>query len=193
MRRTPLIALPCLLAALPALAFQQVEVKAPGALAGVQQVHVAPAAVELPEAKRFDRRGDSPRPVLERDAEARAADLVAALRRGFERNFTVVDAPGPGVLVVQPTLTRLDASRPTMADYQREPGLSFESVYAGGAAVRFRLERDGQEVAVLEDRYMGSFSDGAPRIGVWQDADRAFSMWSRQLPRWVEQPKTVRR
>lgn len=194
MRRLPLIAaLPALLAALPASAFQQVEVRLPAALAQVQQVYIAPATLELPEARRFDRRGDGPRPVLERDAEARAADLVAALRRGFDRGFTVVDAPGPGVLVVQPTLTRLESSRPTMADYQREPGLGFESVYAGGAAVRFRLERDGQEVAVLEDRYMGSFSDGTPRVGIWQDADRAFSQWARRLPAWVAQPRTAGR
>jgi hypothetical protein len=80
-----------------------------------------------------------------------------------------------------------------MADYQREPGLGFESVYAGGAAVRFRLERDGQEVAVLEDRYMGSFSDGVPRGGIWQDPDRAFSQWARRLPAWVAQPRTAGR
>ena len=105
----------------------------------------------------------------------------------------VVDAPGPGVLVVETTLTRLESSRPTMADYQREPGLGFESVYAGGAALSVRLSRDGSEVASLSDRYVGSFSDGTPRIGIWQDTDRAFTRWSRQLPSWVAQPETASR
>ena len=166
----------------------------PAALSNVQSVHVAPVAVELPAAtRRAGARGDEPRPVAARDAEAKAAELTAALRRGFAKDFTVVDAPGPGVLVIEATLTRLEASRPTMADYHREPGLGFESVYAGGAAVNIRLSRDGSDVAVLQDRYTGTFGDGTPRIGIWQDTDRAFTVWSRQLPRWVEQPETAAR
>lgn len=183
------------LIATPALAFDETQLLQPGALAGVQQVYVAPTALALPEpAGRFERRrGHGERPVTAKDAQAKADDLTAALRRGFDRNFTLVDAPGPGVLVVEPTLTRLEASRPTMADYREEPGLSFESVYAGGAGFSVRLVRDGRDVAVLQDREVGSFSDGSPRIGIWQDADRAFSMWSRQLPAFVEQPKTAAR
>lgn len=192
MRKTVL--LPLALIALPALAFDQAQVMQPAALANVQSVHVAPVKVELPApAGRFDTRGAGPRPVTPRDAQAKADDLAAALRRGFGKEFTLVDAPAPGVLVVEATLTRLEASRPTMADYHREPGLGFESVYAGGAAVTVRLSRDGQEVALVQDRHVGSFVDGQPRIGVWQDTDRAFSMWSRQLPNWVAQPQTASR
>jgi len=192
MRKPLLIALALL--ATPALAFDQAQVMQPAALANVQSVHIAPVTLELPAAaRRGDRHGDAPRPVASRDAEAKAADLTAALRRAFANDFTVVDAPGPGVLVIETTLTRLEASRPTMADYQREPGLGFESVYAGGAAVDVRLSRDGSDIAVLKDRYVGSFGDGTPRIGVWQDTDRAFSLWSRQLPSWVAQPETASR
>jgi len=192
MRKPLLLALA--LIALPSLAFDQAQVMQPAALADVRSVHIVPVAVELPAAaRRGDRRGDAPRPVTVRDAEAKAAELTAALRRGFAKDFTVVDAPGPGVLVIETTLTRLEASRPTMADYHREPGLGFESVYAGGAAVDVRMTRDGSDIAVLKDRYVGSFSDGSPRIGVWQDTDRAFSQWSRQLPVWVAQPETASR
>jgi hypothetical protein len=192
MRKPLLLALA--LIAIPALAFDQAQVMQPAALSNVQSVHIAPVALELPAAtRRGDRRGDAPRPVAASDAETKAGDLTAALRRAFAKNFTVVDAPGPGVLVIEATLTRLEASRPTMADYHREPGLGFESVYAGGAAMDVRLSRDGSDVAVLKDRYVGSFGDGTPRIGVWQDADRAFSRWSRQLPAWVAQPETASR
>lgn len=192
MRKPLLLALA--LIALPALAFDKAQVMQPAALSNVRSVYVAPVALELPAAeRRNDRRADAPRPVTARDAETRAAELTAALRRGFAKDFTVVDAPGPDVLVVEATLTRLESSRPTMADYQREPGLGFESVYAGGAALSVRLSRDGSEVASLSDRYVGSFSDGTPRIGVWQDSDRAFSRWSRQLPSWVAQPETASR
>jgi hypothetical protein len=183
------------LVATPALAFDAQQVLQPAALAGVQQVYVAPAVLALPEpAGRFERRrGYGVRPVTANDAQVKADDLTAALRRGFDRDFTVVDAPGPGVLVVEPTLTRLEATRPTMADYHEEPGLSFESVYAGGAGFSVRLARDGRDVALIQDRYVGSFSDGSPRIGIWQDTDRAFSMWARQLPAFVEQPATAAR
>lgn len=192
MRKPLLLALA--LIAMPALAFDQAQVMQPAALSNVQSVHIAPVALELPAAtRRVGTRGDEPRPVTARDAETKAADLTAALRRAFAKDFTVVDAPGPGVLVIEATLTRLEASRPTMADYHREPGLGFESVYAGGAAVDVRLSRDGSDIAVLKDRYVGSFSDGTPRIGVWQDADLAFSRWSRQLPSWVAQPETASR
>jgi len=192
MRKPLLLALA--LIAMPALAFDQAQVMQPAALANVRSVHIAPVVVDLPAAdRRAGARGDAPRPVAPRDAEAKAADLTTALRRGFEKDFTVVDAPAPGVLVVEATLTRLEASRPTMADYHREPGLGFESVYAGGAAVDVRLSRDGSDLAVLKDRYVGSFGDGSPRIGVWQDTDRAFSLWSRQLPAWVAQPETASR
>jgi hypothetical protein len=191
--RTPLL-LSLALFALPALAFDQAQVMQPAALSNVQSVYVAPVGLELPAgARRGDRRTDAPRPVATKDAEAKAADLTAALRRGFAKDFNVVDAAAPGVLVVEATLTRLEASRPTMADYHREPGLGFESVYAGGAAMNVRLSRDGSDIAVLKDRYVGSFADGTPRIGVWQDTDRAFTMWSRQLPTWVAQPETAAR
>jgi hypothetical protein len=192
MRKPLLLALA--LVAMPALAFDQAQVMQPAALSNVQSVHIAPVTLELPTAaRRVGTRGDEPRPVTARDAETKAADLTAALRRAFAKDFTVVDAPGPGVLVIEATLTRLEASRPTMADYHREPGLGFESVYAGGAAMDVRLSRDGSDVAVLKDRYVGSFGDGTPRIGVWQDTDRAFSRWSRQLPAWVAQPETASR
>ena len=191
--RKPLL-LSLAMIALPAFGFDQAQVMQPAALSNVQAIHVAAVALELPApTRRSDRRGDAPRPVTPRDAEAKAADLTAALRRGFAKDFTVVDAPGPGVLVVEAKLTRLEASRPTMADYHREPGLGFESVYAGGAALDVRLTRDGSDIAVLKDRYIGSFGDGTPRIGVWQDTDRAFSLWSRQLPSWVAQPETASR
>ena len=186
--------LPLTLLAMPALGFDKASVAQPSALSGVTSVYVAPAALALPEpSSRFDRRGDQPRGVTPSDAQAKADELTAALRRGFDKDFDLADAPGPGVLVVEPTLVRLESSRPTMADYQREPGLSFESAYAGGAAVRVTLSRDGNEVGQIEDRYTGNFGDGTPRIGIWQDADRAFSMWSRQLPAFVEQPATARR
>ena len=192
MRTTALLAL--VLVATPALAFDDKTVSNPAALSGVERVFIAPTAVDLPAAShRFERRNGGIRPVLPSDAESRAAALTAELKRGFRRDFELADEPGPGVLVIEPTLTRLESSRPTMADFKQEPGLGFESTFAGGAAVTLRLVRDGEEVAVLKDRYAGNFSDGQPRIGIWQDTDRAFSRWSRTVPAFVAQPQTAGR
>lgn len=184
------------LAALPAaaLAFDQVRIADPAALQGVRQVYVAEVALDLPEpAHRFALRSGEPRPVRPQDAAAQAAALGAALRRGLDRDFELVTAPGPGVLVLRPTLDGLASSRPTFADFDRQPGLSFRSFYAGGASLRLQLERDGRPVAEISDRYTGSLADGMPRIGVWQDSERAFSRWSRQLPEVVRQPTLAAR
>ena len=184
------------LAALPAaaLAFDQVRIADPTALQGVRQVYVAEVALDLPEpTHRFALRSGEPRPVRPQDAAAQAAALGAALQRGLGRDFELVAAPGPGVLVVRPTLDGLASSRPTFADFDRQPGLSFRSFYAGGASLRLQLERDGRPVAEISDRYTGSLADGMPRIGVWQDSERAFSRWSRQLPEVVRQPTLAAR
>jgi len=184
------------LAALPALAsaFDHVRIDDPAALQGVRQVYVAEVALDLPEpVHRFALRSGEPRPVRPQDAASRATALGTALRRSLDRDFELVAAPGPGVLVLRPTLEGLASSRPTFADFDRQPGLSFRSYYAGGASVRLQLERDGHPVGEISDRYTGSLADGMPRVGIWQDADRAFSRWARQLPAVVRQPALAAR
>lgn len=185
---TALIGLPGL-----ALAFDQTTWIDPGALADVREVHVAPVVLALPETPRLALRDHGPRPVRPEDAKARADELARRLRRGLAADFTLVDAAGPGVLVVETTLSSLASSRPTMADYQQRPGLSFRSIYAGGAEVEIRLSRDGREIARFSDRYRGTLADGMPRVGVWQDADRAFSRWARQLPAALASPQVAAR
>jgi hypothetical protein len=181
-------ALAAALATTPALAngrtFDASTVADPAALADVRQIHIAmpTLALEL-DVRRFDTRGDHDRPVRTQDAQAKADDLRKALVQRLSRDYTVVDAPGPGVLVIQPTITWLASSRPTMADFQHTPGLSHESVYAGGAAARFELIRDGRSLGVLSDKHTGSFGDGKPRISLWSDTDEAFQRWARGLDR----------
>lgn len=164
--------------------FEQSTIANSAVLTGVQQIHIAQPTLALElDVRRHDPRGAHDRPVRDRDAEAKASDLKRALETRLARNYTVVAAPGPGVLVIQPTLTWLASSRPTMADFQQTAGLSHDSVYAGGAAVRFELSRDGQALGTLTDKYVGSFADGQPRIGLWSDTDAAFQRWARGLGR----------
>lgn len=83
--RKPLL-LAFALVAMPALAFDQAQVMQPAALSNVQSVHVVPVALALPATtRRVGARGDEPRPVAARDAEAKAAELTTALRRGSPR------------------------------------------------------------------------------------------------------------
>lgn len=178
-----LIALPSMALA-GGRAFDEDTVADHSALAGVRQVHVAMPllALEL-DVRQFDTRGNGDRPVRPRDAQTKAEDLRRILIQRLGQDHTVVEAPGPGVLVIRPSLTWLAASRPTIADFEHTPGLSHDSVYAGGAAVRFTLERDGQALGVLGERHVGSLADGNPRIGIWTDTDEAFQRWARALER----------
>lgn len=152
-------------------------------LASYEKIYIAPVSIDLPE--RTYRRGDD-RPVSKRDQEDKAEDLETKLTRAFSEDFAIVSAPGEGVLTIETDIIRLQSSRPTKADLNREPGLSFSSVFTGGATVSFTLSEDGVTLDEIEDSYYGNFNDGSPRTGIWQDADRAFSRLSNRLVRYVQ-------
>ena len=162
-----------------AAAFDTETISTDKRLSEFAAVYIAPVDLDLD----FDDRDD--REVSERDQEARAADFYDDLVRAFSREFAIANEPGEGVITIQATLTDLASSRPTGADFRRKPGLSFDSVYAGGAAVEIELLEDGETLAEISDDYSGNFNDGNPRVGVWQDANRAFSLWARQLVKFV--------
>ncbi len=185
-----LVATAAMMIAQPLLAgFDKVNLAREAALADVGQIYIAEVAVAdtitaIP--RLYPKNSWEPRSVSERDSLSRAQALRTQLQRALGKRFKIVDAPGAGVLEIQPELTKLSSSRPTMADYRRQQGLSFDSIYAGGAAVKMRLLRDGQEVAMIEDRHDGSLGDGLSRIAIWQDADRAFIRWGRLLSEWLD-------
>lgn len=168
------------LAASPARAFDVEVVTGAKPLSAFRAVYIAPVALALAD----DRRA---RPVDERDALDIAADFAERLEAAFDDDFEIAPAPGPGVLSIEATLTTLAASRPTPADLRAEPSLSSDSVYAGGAAFRAVLSEDGAILAEVADAVVGDLGDGFPRVGVWQEADRAVARWSRALVRFVEE------
>lgn len=150
-------------------------------------IYIAPVEVSLEEpANRFRRRrGNGDRPVSNSDQAQKANDLYEDLSRNVGNRFDLADNPGPGILTISTTLTELQSTRPTQADYTQEVSLNFNSVYAGGAAATFVLSENGSEVATLSDRYFGSFNDGLPRNGIWSDTDRTFSRWSRNISKFL--------
>ncbi|MEE2690931.1 MAG: DUF3313 family protein [Pseudomonadota bacterium] len=163
-----------------ASAFDRESLTGEKALSSFSSVYIAPVAVSL-EQDRDDR------PVRDKDAAERADLFREALIDRFEKRFDIADAPGDDVLTVEATLTRLEATRPTLADYSKQPGLAFESVYAGGAAFTATLSENGAPLAEISDRYTSSLGDHSPKIATWQDVDRAFSNWARQLVDFVEE------
>ena len=174
------------LAVTPAIAGGFDSESVTGDLSAYTSVYVAPVSLALENVGgRYPATGFRERPVSEADAARKAADLHGALVSILTRDFAAAQGPGPGVLTVAATLTKLSSSRPTQGDYAAHPGLSFSSVYAGGAAVTIDFREDERALGSVADDYDTSLGDGRPRVGIWDDADRAFSSWARRLPEFI--------
>lgn len=166
--------------------FDTVDVQSEKSLASFEKVYIAPVSVALdPETRRSVRDIRSDRPVSEQDQERQARELHEDLTRAFGQSFEIAEQPGPGVLTVDTTITRLVSTRPTIADASNTPGISFDSLYAGGADYDVTLRENGTVLAEIADARQTSLNDQRPRVGVWQDADRTHSEFSRQLARYV--------
>jgi hypothetical protein len=171
----------------PAFAFDSASISADRELSSFESVYIPPVKVALDH-----RVGSGPsyiggdRPVREEDAADKAADFHEDLVDAFGDSFSLASGSGLNVLTVEATLTRLQSSRPTMADLQEEPGLSMQSRYAGGASMRVVFSENGSPLAEVGDGYTESLDRHRFEAGMWDDANRAFSMWSRQLVDFVE-------
>lgn len=156
-------------------------------LSTYESVYIAPVKVNLDHhVVRYDRSGYGDRPVDPDDANQKAADFYNELVDAFSESYSLASAPGPGVLTLEATLTKLQSSRPTPADYDREPSLSFQSVYAGGGSMTAVFSEDGEVLAEIADQFDSYLSDGRVRAAVWHDADRAFSQWARKLAKFTQ-------
>lgn len=185
------VAASCLVAPLSASAapFDKIEKQSTLSLSNFQKVYIAPVTVALDEenVRRSVRDIRSDRPVRQRDQELKAEDTYDDLVQAFERkNFTLVDAPGADVLTVSTTITGMDSSRPSLADYDTSINLSFNSVYAGGGEFMTQLSQGDTILASITDEQTTSLNDGRPRIGVWQDFDRVSARFARKLAKYAQ-------
>lgn len=168
--------------------FDKVETQSTIPLSNFQKVYIAPVVVELDEEnfRRNIRDTRSDRPVRPRDQELKADDTYEDLVRAFERkDFTLVDAPGADVLTVATTITGMDSSRPSLADYDVNVGLNFNSVYAGGGEFKTRLSQGDTVLTNITDEQTTSLNDGRPRVAVWQDFDRVSARFARKLAKYA--------
>lgn len=130
-------------------------------------------------AKRIDARrrlNSRERPLSQRDVDEKLARLHGDLVRAIGRNHQITSQGGEGVLTVRTILTDLNANRPTQADLADNPGLSFQSIATGDAAVTIEFLEDGQVLAVVKDRdNVTNLNDPrAQPAGIWSTADRFF-------------------
>ena len=168
--------------------FDSERVSGSRALSSFDAVYIAPVNVALDhDVRPFDHYGAGDRPVTDSDAAMKAADFHAELVDEFSGSFAIAGAPGPDVLTVEATLTKLEASRPTQADYRyRSASLSPRSVYAGGADMTVTFSVDGAPLAEVTDSFDTHLRDARARSGIWSDVDRAFRSWSSRLVDFAE-------
>lgn len=170
--------------------FDLVETQTDTALSSFEKVYIAPVETDLSghPVRRSVRDVNRTRPVSERDQSRKASELTADLEREFAKHYILVDAPGPDVLTVGTTLTKLVSTRPTIADRSLPLGIDFSSVYLGGADYQVSLVANETVLATIEEETSSnsSFNDGLPRVGIWQDVDRSFNRFSRKLVSYVE-------
>ena len=171
--------------------FDTVTLETDAPLSGYEKVYIAPVTVDFGDQRirRSIRDFSGLRPVSERDQARKSEDLVEDLQREFGKRYVLVDGPGEDVLTVETILTRLVSTRPTLADLGgANVNLSFQSVYAGGANYQVTLREGDALIGIIEEDQtrQNSLNDGRPRVGIWQDADRSFNRFSRQLARYVE-------
>lgn len=169
--------------------FDTVNTSQSGSTLGTyQQVFISPVGVDLEDRQTGAlARLRAKRPVVsESEASEKAEDLYRVLVSEFEDRIELVSAPGPGVLTVSPTITRLVPSRLNNVEGARNINRnSVTSVYAGGAKIELTLSDQGATLATIKDGFQSSLNDGAPRVTRWQDTDDAFANFSAKLKRYI--------
>ena len=156
-------------------------------VAAYDRVHVAEVAVGPDvEARlklnRLSSIGDDERPLGQRDIDRNVEALTEAVRREVSGAAQLADAPGPGVLTIALTLTRVDANRPTMAEQRANPALSFDSIALGGASVSGELREGEVVLARFEDEsQLARINDPSIGIGIWTEADRYYRQLAGKL------------
>lgn len=150
------------------------------------------ASEELLERRNIRSLRRQERPIGDREINFMANQLMSDLNRQLGQVAQVVGNPGPGVLTVQTEITKLNANRPTQTEMQAEPGLSFESVYAGDAAVTIRLLEEDRLLAVIkdEDNMQQLFDRGPQVFGIWDTARQHFGRVSAKLAALLQDPVT---
>jgi Protein of unknown function (DUF3313) len=145
---------------------------------GYDAVYVAPVGVLEGQDKALDA-------LSAVDRQEMQAYLYAQLTKELGKTFSLVDKPGPGVLIVAASFNALKANKPTMSDLQRNPGIDYgRSFGIGSAGVQIDL-RDGatdELLGAFVDHETGESLDTNTRAIVrWGDAEQFCRDWAHDL------------
>ena len=127
-------------------------------------------------------------PISEDDLLRLANDFESAVRQKLGAHFKVVEAPGPGVLLVRLAITEARASDPVLdvvtatgGDGQQaasgsDPLSPDLRAFVDAAAIEGEL-RDAQTKTILAQG-IDRRRSGAPPIATWGDLDAMFARWA---------------
>ncbi len=126
-----------------------------------------------------------------RDLESRQTYLRDALVEGFSSTHEVVEEAGPGVLVIEASITHLRNNKPTFDQLSDNVSLSWSGSFQAGAA-GFQADildgATGENVAAVSDRrsvpYIGFHIKN--QYTTWGDAEDFMDRWARALPQRLE-------
>ncbi len=152
--------------------------------AHIDTVYIAPIAVsedlQTRSTHRMRRGFQQKRPVSQSDLTKKAQDLAKSLTREISQSHSVSSGSDHNTLTIRITITDLIASRPTKADYDAEPGLSFQSIYAGGLSAKVCFELQLNNAECFDFDYKGNLQE--VRGGsIWYDADYGIRRLSRKI------------
>ncbi|MEO1042525.1 MAG: DUF3313 family protein [Pseudomonadota bacterium] len=167
--------------------FDTVEIGGLSDFTAYDTVYLVPSVasddvMEQTKLTRF-RPNEAEQPLDEADIVRKLADFDDELKNELADKVTLVDAAGPGVLVITPVVTALEANRPDLTRAGRiYPGITRVFAVGDGAAT-FEFSVDGESLGTLSDRTNDRVLNerGFLPTGVWETADRFFDQSARNL------------
>jgi len=166
------------LSAVSAPGFDAVYAKAGALPKGYKSVYIAPVGIITGQDHYLDQLNANDRQVMQ-DC------LYKHLTSDLGAKFALANKPGPGVLVIAASLTKLRANKPTMSDLQRNPGIDYARSFGiGSAGVQIDV-RDGASnelLAAFVDHDEGDpLNINTNRFVQWGDAEEFIRDWAQGL------------
>lgn len=163
--------------------FDTVSLSGGAKLSDFRIVHVAPVQLALSNGGEYRRGGNSARPVDPAIAQYKAVDFQREMLEALVKSRSLSKTPGPGILTISATLTKLEPNGRTEEEYKRSPSLSPMSsarVDGQGAAMRIELSENGVSLGVISDDFNKN-NRNRPSDRIWDEVDEAFETWAAGL------------
>jgi hypothetical protein len=132
--------------------------------------------------------------VSEDDQKMLTAYFYNSLKKELEKNFTVVDQPGPGVLTIHVAIINATTATPGLRsisvvvpqarilNYAQSLGTG-HAAFAGSAEAAFKItdSTSGQLLAEAVDKRVGGMALSSAAQVHWGDAEAAMDYWAKRI------------